>query len=286
MGGLGLFFEPGGRPLGLRDELPLPGSMVSRAVLRSSDSWLLSLLFLFFLVLVLVLSRGGDGGGGGLSAISAIGCVCVDKILFSSRTQPVQTGNIFLCVSQVVLSKQLVEDLAKTSFLAVLSASLFFIHRALAFKGGGPYASEVTRGQDLTGRDFSGKTLIKQGFRTSILRQTSFKGAKLLGASFFDADLTGSDLSDADLRCADFSLANVTKISQMCPCEMTNENTFAKLRMCEFHNWKCYTGYIALQLVLLLSLYSTLGKRHLPRTAYITAANFPYELQFVKVAVL
>lgn len=98
-------------------------------------------------------------------------------------------------------------------------------------KGGGPYGSEVTRGQDLSGRDFSGKSLIKQDFKTvcdsvtllvyneinsfcyylfkdvasnescdvpmlilfqSILRQAKFKGATLVGASFFDADLTGN----------------------------------------------------------------------------------------------
>ncbi|KAA8534179.1 hypothetical protein F0562_031628 [Nyssa sinensis] len=103
------------------------------------------------------------------------------------------------------------ESVARASFLALLSASLFFVDPALAFKGGGPYGSEVTRGQDLTGKDFSGKSLIKQDFKTSILRQANFKGAKLLGASFFDADLTGADLSEADLRGADFSLANVTK---------------------------------------------------------------------------
>ncbi|KAK9284084.1 hypothetical protein L1049_012344 [Liquidambar formosana] len=105
----------------------------------------------------------------------------------------------------------LAESAARTSALALLSASLFFVDPALAFKGGGPYGSEVTRGQDLTGKDFSGKSLIKQDFKTSILRQANFKGAKLLGASFFDADLTGANLSDADLRGADFSLANVTK---------------------------------------------------------------------------
>uniref|UniRef100_A0A5B7BCG0 Thylakoid lumenal 15 kDa protein 1 n=1 Tax=Davidia involucrata TaxID=16924 RepID=A0A5B7BCG0_DAVIN len=103
------------------------------------------------------------------------------------------------------------ESVARASFLALLSASLFFVDPALAFKGGGPYGAGVTRGQDLTGKDFSGKSLIKQDFKTSILRQTNFKGAKLLGASFFDADLTGADLSDSDLRGADFSLANVTK---------------------------------------------------------------------------
>lgn len=103
------------------------------------------------------------------------------------------------------------ESIAKASLLALVSASLLVVDPALAFKGGGPYGSEVTRGQDLTGKDFSGKSLIKQDFKTSILRQANFKSAKLLGASFFDADLTGADLSGADLRGADFSLANVTK---------------------------------------------------------------------------
>ncbi|CAI0411224.1 unnamed protein product [Linum tenue] len=113
----------------------------------------------------------------------------------------------------ICLFHQVVRDLAKTGLLAVLSASVFLSDPALAYKGGGPYGAGVTRGQDLTGMDFSGKTLIKQDFKTSILRQANFKGAKLLGASFFDADLTGADLSDADLRSADFSLANVTKVN-------------------------------------------------------------------------
>ncbi|GLJ41600.1 hypothetical protein SUGI_0860890 [Cryptomeria japonica] len=99
----------------------------------------------------------------------------------------------------------------RSSFAAVLAAALCFVDPALAFKGGGPYGAEVTRGADLSGKDFSGKTLVQQDFKTSILRQAKFKGAKLLGASFFDADLTGADLSDADLRGVDFSLANVTK---------------------------------------------------------------------------
>ncbi|EXB65280.1 hypothetical protein L484_025359 [Morus notabilis] len=115
--------------------------------------------------------------------------------------------------SQSSLLSSLRESASKASLLALLSASLLVADPALAFKGGGPYGQEVTRGQDLTGKDFSGKTLIKQDFKTSILRQAKFKGAKLLGASFFDADLTGADLSDADLRGADFSLANVTKVS-------------------------------------------------------------------------
>ncbi|KAK9913590.1 hypothetical protein M0R45_037401 [Rubus argutus] len=110
------------------------------------------------------------------------------------------------------------ESVGKASLIAVLSASLFAANPALAFIGGGPYGSEVTRGQDLSGKDFSGLTLVKQDFKTSILRQANFRGAKLLGASFFDADLTGADLSDADLRGADFSLANVTKVN------LTNAN--------------------------------------------------------------
>uniref|UniRef100_A0A0C9S5D6 TSA: Wollemia nobilis Ref_Wollemi_Transcript_19652_1076 transcribed RNA sequence n=1 Tax=Wollemia nobilis TaxID=56998 RepID=A0A0C9S5D6_9CONI len=101
--------------------------------------------------------------------------------------------------------------LGRSSLAALVAAALCFVDPALAFKGGGPYGSEVTRGADLSGKDFSGKTLVQQDFKTSILRQAKFKGAKLVGASFFDADLTGADLSDADLRAADFSLANVTK---------------------------------------------------------------------------
>lgn len=110
------------------------------------------------------------------------------------------------------------EPIVAASLVALLSASLCFANPALAFKGGGPYGQGVTRGQDLSGKDFSGKTLIQQDFKTSILRMANFKGAKLLGASFFDADLTGADLSDADLRGADFSLANVTKAN------LTNAN--------------------------------------------------------------
>ncbi|GAB2209365.1 hypothetical protein Droror1_Dr00026577 [Drosera rotundifolia] len=110
------------------------------------------------------------------------------------------------------------EPIAKAGLVAVLALPLFFADPALSFKGGGPYGQQVTRGQDLSGMDFSGKSLIKQDFKTSILRQANFKGAKLLGASFFDADLTGVDLSNADLRGADFSLANVTKAN------LTNAN--------------------------------------------------------------
>ncbi|KAL2926767.1 Thylakoid lumenal 15 kDa protein 1 chloroplastic [Bienertia sinuspersici] len=110
------------------------------------------------------------------------------------------------------------KPIASASLILFLSASLCFSHPAIAFKGGGPYGQGVTRGQDLSGKDFSGLTLIKQDFKTSILRMANFKGAKLLGASFFDADLTGADLSDTDLRSADFSLANVTKVN------LTNAN--------------------------------------------------------------
>ncbi|KMZ62780.1 Thylakoid lumenal 15 kDa protein 1, chloroplastic [Zostera marina] len=101
---------------------------------------------------------------------------------------------------------------------AVVISPLLFLDPALAFKGGGPYGLGVTRGQDLSGKDFSGKTLIQQDFKTSILRQVNFRGANLLGASFFDADLTSADFTDADLRGADFSLTNVAKAN------LTNAN--------------------------------------------------------------
>lgn len=105
----------------------------------------------------------------------------------------------------------MVEKLGKASLTALLASTLMFADPALAYKGGGPYGMEVTRGLDLSGKDFSGQTLIKQDFKASNLRQSNFKGAKLLGASFFDADLTGADLSDSDLRGADFSLTNAAK---------------------------------------------------------------------------
>eukprot|EP00246_Nothoceros_aenigmaticus_P002626 TRINITY_DN13487_c0_g1_i1.p1 TRINITY_DN13487_c0_g1~~TRINITY_DN13487_c0_g1_i1.p1 ORF type:complete len:262 (+),score=37.22 TRINITY_DN13487_c0_g1_i1:69-854(+) len=100
---------------------------------------------------------------------------------------------------------------SRAGLVALAAAALCYSNPALAYKGGGPYGIQVTRGQDLSGQDFSGKTLVRQDFKTSILRQANFKGANLLGASFFDADLTGADLSDADLRGVDFSLAQVQK---------------------------------------------------------------------------
>jgi hypothetical protein len=85
------------------------------------------------------------------------------------------------------------QKFGRAGLIALAAAALCYTDSepAQAYKGGGPYGSEVTRGQDLTGKDFSGRTLNKQDFKTSILRQANFKGAKLLGASFFDSDLTG-----------------------------------------------------------------------------------------------
>ncbi|KAG2595728.1 hypothetical protein PVAP13_5KG093200 [Panicum virgatum] len=85
--------------------------------------------------------------------------------------------------------------LANAGAAALVAASLLVADPSLAFIGGGPYGKQVTRGQDLTGKDFSGLTLVKQDFKTSILRQANFKGANLLGASFFDADLTRAPIS-------------------------------------------------------------------------------------------
>jgi uncharacterized protein YjbI with pentapeptide repeats len=98
---------------------------------------------------------------------------------------------------------------------ATLSAVILTLQGepAVAYIGGGPYGREVTRGQDLSGKDFSNRDLTQQDFKTSILRQANFKGAKLLGASFFDSDLTGADFTDTDLRGADFSLCNAQKVN-------------------------------------------------------------------------
>uniref|UniRef100_A0A453DWV5 Uncharacterized protein n=1 Tax=Aegilops tauschii subsp. strangulata TaxID=200361 RepID=A0A453DWV5_AEGTS len=56
--------------------------------------------------------------------------------------------------------------LANAGAAALVAASLLVADPALAFRGGGPYGQQVTRGQDLTGKDFSGQTLIKQDFKT------------------------------------------------------------------------------------------------------------------------
>ncbi|XP_019057690.1 PREDICTED: thylakoid lumenal 15 kDa protein 1, chloroplastic isoform X2 [Tarenaya hassleriana] len=123
------------------------------------------------------------------------------RLPFCSRPQELKEGNGVWSLG---------EGVSKMGLLALVSASLFLVDPALAFKGGGPYGQEVTRGQDLTGKDFSGKTLIRQDFKTSILRQANFKGANLLGASFFDADLTDADLRGADLSLANFAKTNLT----------------------------------------------------------------------------
>ncbi|KAI3758908.1 hypothetical protein L6452_06481 [Arctium lappa] len=52
-------------------------------------------------------------------------------------------------------------DRVKMNEITRVSAQMCWVS-----KYGGPYGSEVTRGQDLTGKDFSGKTLIKQDFKT------------------------------------------------------------------------------------------------------------------------
>lgn len=49
-------------------------------------------------------------------------------------------------------------------FLISLVYCMVLINRIQ--KGGGPYGAGVTRGQDLSGKDFSGRTLIKQDFKT------------------------------------------------------------------------------------------------------------------------
>ncbi|MCD7454542.1 hypothetical protein HAX54_025199 [Datura stramonium] len=113
-------------------------------------------------------------------------CLCCSKLPPNPNLQSLPASSFSLPATPQVSLKSaetqrnglisLSESISRASFLALVSASLFFASDpALAFKGGGPYGAGVTRGQDLTGKDFR------------------------------------ADLSDADLRGADFSLANVTK---------------------------------------------------------------------------
>lgn len=67
------------------------------------------------------------------------------------------------------------EKMRKFVCMVILAALLDLIFFGIVDygQGGGPYGSEVTRGQDLTGKDFSGKSLIKQDFKT-VLTQLNF----------------------------------------------------------------------------------------------------------------
>ncbi|KAI5066336.1 hypothetical protein GOP47_0018960 [Adiantum capillus-veneris] len=145
------------------------------------------------------------------SRFSSRPAFCVRAASQESNKQACQKPDAGLLFSKLELHTKSMQHLGRAALIAAAAAALMFTDPALAFKGGGPYGQEVTRGLDLSGKDFSGKTLIKQDFKASNLRQTNFKGAKLLGASFFDANLTGSDLTDADLRGADLSLTNAAK---------------------------------------------------------------------------
>jgi hypothetical protein len=60
------------------------------------------------------------------------------------------------------------QKFGRAGLIALAAAALCYTDSepAQAYKGGGPYGSEVTRGQDLTGKDFSGRTLNKQDFKT------------------------------------------------------------------------------------------------------------------------
>ncbi|MCO5587486.1 hypothetical protein L7F22_041435 [Adiantum nelumboides] len=130
---------------------------------------------------------------GTCSRLSTRSDFCVRAMSQESKRVPedIHTPGAGFPLSKLDLQTVSMQHLGRAALTAAVAAVLTFTNPALAFKGGGPYGQEVTRGLDLSGKDFSGKTLIKQDFKASNLRQTSFKGAKLLGASFFDANLTG-----------------------------------------------------------------------------------------------
>ncbi|KAL2940573.1 Thylakoid lumenal 15 kDa protein 1 chloroplastic [Bienertia sinuspersici] len=116
------------------------------------------------------------------------------------------------------------KPIASASLILFLSASLCISHPAIAFKGGGPYGQGVTRGQDLSGKDFSGLTLIKQDFKTVNLTNANLEGAVVTGnTSFRGSVITGAETINGNI----FAKLLMGKTQQQ---EMQHEKHFSATR--------------------------------------------------------
>ena len=68
----------------------------------------------------------------------------------------------------------------------------------------------ITRGVNLDGTDWEGKTLKGVAFQQSVMRKCNFKKTNLFSASFFDADLAGTSFEDASMRQVNLEMADLT----------------------------------------------------------------------------
>ena len=68
----------------------------------------------------------------------------------------------------------------------------------------------ITRGVNLDGTDWEGKTLKGVAFQQSVMRKCNFKKTNLFSASFFDADLAGTSFEDASMKQVNLEMADLT----------------------------------------------------------------------------
>ena len=82
----------------------------------------------------------------------------------------------------------------------------------------------ITRGVNLDGTNWEGKSLKGVAFQQSVVRKANFKNANLFSASFFDADLAGSDFEGADMRQVNLEMADLTDVN-LSGADLTNAYT-------------------------------------------------------------
>ena len=94
--------------------------------------------------------------------------------------------------------------LAQPAHAAATAASKIMAGGASTTGKNSGSAKNITRGVDVSGVDYSGKSIVGVSFQQSTVRDSKFVDADCQSASFFDADLTNADFTGANLNQACF----------------------------------------------------------------------------------